>query len=182
MRHPFQAIPVGWWRGISYVVLLSLTLFIQSNMNLDLKPKRMIYLELAGTKDKADEIINGWKTSGTFENALTLQKWDDFFLIFYSLALSLACVIVTDVMFSPASSGYRLGLALAWAALLAGVLDFIENRAINRMLAGPVENYWPQLSLICAGLKFLIRLACFIYVLGGLVARFSILKPPAASS
>jgi hypothetical protein len=97
------------------------------------------------------------------------------------VSLSLACIIVTDAMFKPTSSGYTLGLVFSWAALVAGVLDFIENRAINRMLAGAVENPWPQLSFICAALKFLILTACFIYVLSGLVARFSILQPVASS-
>jgi branched-subunit amino acid transport protein len=181
MWHPFQAIPVGWWRGLSYVVLLILTLLIGSKTNVALKP-RMLLLELAGTKSKADRIINKWREDGALDNALTLQKWDDYFLIFYSVALSLACIIVTDAMFSPASSGYAWGLMFSWAALVAGVLDFIENRAINRMLSGVVENPWPQLSFVCAALKFLILAACFIYVLSGLVARFSLLKPVASSS
>jgi hypothetical protein len=180
MWHPLQAIPVGWWRGISYVILLLLTLLVGSKTNVELKP-RMLKLELAGKKEKAKEVIEAWRENHLIDNALALQKWDDYFLILYSLATSLACIIVTDAMFSPASSGYRWGLALAWAALVAGVLDFIENRAINRMLAGQVEDYWPQLSCACAALKFLILIACFIYVLGGLVARFSSLKPPAAT-
>ncbi|HEX8652459.1 MAG TPA: hypothetical protein VF708_16715 [Pyrinomonadaceae bacterium] len=180
MWHPLQAIPIGWWRGISYVVLLILTLLIGSKMKVALKP-RMLSLELAGTKDQANRIINKWREDGVLDNALTLQKWDDYFLIFYSVTLSLACIIVTDSMFSPTSSGYTWGVVFSWAALVAGVLDFIENRAISRMLAGTVESPWPQLSFICAALKFLILTACFIYVLSGLVARFSILKPVASS-
>ena len=178
MWHPLQAIPIGWARGLTFILLFVGTLIVGARTNIELKPKRMLSLELAGTKDRAEKIILAWKANGTFEKAFTLQKWDDYFLLLYSLTFALGCVVVADVYGDPA---HKLGLWLAWLALGAGFLDVVENRAINRMLAGHIENYWPQLSFICAACKFAILLACFLYIGGGVVARFSLLKSSAST-
>lgn len=175
MSHPFERIPVGWARGLVFALLFSATILLGSLTNVELKPRRMAYLELAGSQKRAAEVIDAWQANGCYENALTLQTWDDYFLIFYPLTLSLLCVIVADVY---GDFTHKLGLWLAWLALVAGILDFVENRAINQMLTGHFEG-WPQLSLVCAAPKFLILFACFLFISGGVVARFSLLKPPA---
>jgi hypothetical protein len=132
-------------------------------------------LELAGTSSRAATVIKGWTDSGTLANAVLLQGWDDWFLIVYPLAFALACIIVADLWAGPA---HALGVALAWASLAMMVLDFLENRAINRMLAGNVEAPWPQLAFTCAAPKFAILLLATLYVAAGLIARLSTAGPP----
>jgi hypothetical protein len=171
--HPFEAIAVGWGRGLTFILLLCITLLIGRQMQADLKPDGMAALELAWSPEKAQRIISGWKEKGVFDDAVRLQWWDDFFLIFYSTTMALACIIVADVMRRAGMSGHALGYALAWAMWLAGLLDFIENRGVNRMMAGNTEAFWLRLSFVCAGVKFLILLAGTVYVFGGIVARFS---------
>src|SRR5262244_1621458 len=101
MWQPLRLIPSGWPRGLAFAVLFMLTVFLAVKTSIDLKSHHIIALELAGTTSAAEEIISDWKRDGVFEDAIILQWWDDYFLVAYSLTLSLLCVIVADVMHLP---------------------------------------------------------------------------------
>ena len=167
MWSPLEIIPLGWPRGITFTLLLIGTLLIGSRTNVELKGHRIVKLELAGTSARAARIIDTWKANGSYGNAILLQWWDDYFLIFYSLTFSLACVMVATLFHN---FMHELGSLLAWLAIGAGVLDFIENRAINQMLAGHLEH-WPQLSFSCATLKFVILFVCLIFLSAGTITH-----------
>ncbi|MEY3284160.1 MAG: hypothetical protein RIR86_2173, partial [Acidobacteriota bacterium] len=53
----------------------------------------------------------------------------------------------------------------AWAALLAGLLDAVENYALIRVLLGAGGDFWPALSRACARPKFAIVGVVLAYVL-----------------
>jgi hypothetical protein len=163
MSSPLEFIPPGWPRGIAFIFLFTSTLLVGSHTNVELKDQRMVKLELAGTSERAAKIIDSWKANGSFENAKLLQWWDDYFLIFYSLTFSLACVMVGSLFHNYM---HQLGSLLGWLAIGAGAFDFIENRAINQMLADHLTN-WPQLSFGCASIKFVILIVCLLYIVAG---------------
>jgi hypothetical protein len=90
------------------------------------------------------------------------QVWLDFaFLVLYPLAISLACALLGDYLGGKAG---LVGLMAAWAVLIAGPLDAVENLAILTMLGNGVSAPWPQLSTICAALKFTLALGGIGYV------------------
>ncbi|MBI3694379.1 MAG: hypothetical protein HY238_06025 [Acidobacteria bacterium] len=109
-------------------------------------------LELAFTPERAGRMIASWGPAQ--DAAIRLQAQDDIWLFVYSTTLALACVM---------AAGRFAGL-VAWAQWLAGLFDFLENRAIARMLAGTVAAPWPQVAGACASLKFLLVLGGLLYL------------------
>ena len=51
---------------------------------------------------------------------------------------------------------------------VAGILDYVENYAINQMLAGMVVKPWPAVSSKCAAIKFALIGTGFIYIASSL--------------
>jgi hypothetical protein len=70
----------------------------------------------------------------------------------------------------------RLGLRLAAAPFAAWLLDVVENVALLRVLGAPAAP--PPALLVVAGLsaslKFLLLLACGLYVIFALVMRLAV--------
>lgn len=64
---------------------------------------------------------------------------------------------------------------MSWAVLLAAPLDAIENAALLQMLDGQTQAPWPQLSTVCATLKFSLLIAAagqtVLGLLGMVLAR-----------
>ena len=92
-------------------------------------------------------------------------KFDFVFLILYSLALSFACTLIAT---SLPGNLQTAGVMLAWAVLAAGATDAVENVAMLRMLDGRTNTPWPQLSTICAFVKFTIVLSALAFLGTGL--------------
>ena len=60
---------------------------------------------------------------------------------------------------------------------VAGILDYVENYAINKMLAGMIESPWPKVSSSSAALKFMIIAAGVVYIMSGILVGLLQRKP-----
>ena len=169
MRHPLERIPKGWPRVAALLLLLGLTYWLRPRPEPALKTAQagwgIVSLELAFTEERAGHLIASWGPAR--DAAIRLQAQDDIWLLVYSTTLALACVMV---------SGRFAGL-LAWAQWLAGLFDFLENRAISQMLAGAVAAPWPQVAGVCASLKFLLILSGLVYLVSRLGSSFPAKDP-----
>ena len=63
-----------------------------------------------------------------------------------------------------------VGIALAWAGLLAGLFDAVENAALLHVLAGHPEQPYPALAYFCAVPKFVLFAAALLYCVTSVVA------------
>jgi len=183
MWHPFQFIPAGWRRRALLIALFAATFFIGSKTNVDLRPFRIVSLEFAGTVEAAKSVIASWSAEDEKMNAAAgtmlgqarlLQWWDAFFLVAYSMTLALACVMTAEWLYQRESWAHAQGILLAWLMWLAGLLDFFENSAINRILnsaiaQAAIESRWPQQALLCAAGKFSLIAVGIWYLLSGLI-------------
>ena len=89
---------------------------------------------------------------------------DAVFIPIFAAALSLAATIVARRWLP------TLGMVLAWLMPLAGLLDYAENYALWRLLAGDFQPHWPLVAAWCAGVKFaLVGVTALCYVLPGLL-------------
>jgi hypothetical protein len=129
-------------------------------------PFGVISLEAPGTSAHARWIVERLGDDGVA--SVRRQTLLDFaFLFTCALTLSLACGLISEFTSGPMKA---YGIMIAWAALLAGALDAVENVAMLRMLSGTFDAPWPQLATACAILKFSIAFGAFFYIAIGLAS------------
>jgi small-conductance mechanosensitive channel len=134
----------------------------------------MVALELAPNSEAAQIIIDCWKENDpALRAARKLQFWDNFLILCYSTWLALACVMMANWLYSADATANFHGKLFAWLMWVAGILDYVENHAINKMLDGRIEKPWPTVSSVSASLKFMIVATGVMYILSGILVRFT---------
>jgi hypothetical protein len=132
----------------------------------------IVGFELAGTQDRATEILTDWGEDGT--DAAKASLWLDYaYIVAYGTFLTLAAAATRDLArrrgwdrmasFGPAA------MALAAAAT---AFDAIENVGLLLAVNGRGGELAPRLAQICAILKFALLTVTIAYLLAGLVLRF----------
>jgi hypothetical protein len=170
LASPYQSLSIPWQAGLCAAsVLLTLVyaaLLKRQGAPLDaVLAQGIVTLEVPWSSRTAGELVAALRAHDLIEVA-RLQVWLDFvFLLLYPLAFSTACALI-----APRAGGSMLvyGMLAAWAVLLTAPLDAVENVAILRMLGGKVQAPWPQLSTVCAAIKFTLLFGAAAYVLIGL--------------
>ncbi len=128
---------------------------------------RIVALELAPTKAKAQKVVDDWKKAGLVEHALEDIRFDYAFIALYSTTLALLAFIGAQVLTGALA---RVGPALGWSMWAAGALDVVENVGMTIELRGT-----PAIApLVCAAsaVKWLLVIIGFLYalvVVGGIV-------------
>jgi hypothetical protein len=168
MWHPFNYLRRSW-RIPALVLLVALTFIVARQTHQPLYAFPMNALELAPTTKAAEIIIQTWKAVDfDLSSARLLQYWDNYFILCYSTTLALACVLIADWLYSLETRANFHGKLLAWLMWVAGVLDYVENHAINKMLDGSIEIRWVKLSSGSASVKFALIATGLIYFFSGL--------------
>jgi hypothetical protein len=127
-------------------------------------PSGIIAFELAGTAERAGEILASWDDAAR-RAARTQTFWDYVLYIpVYVVALSVWAAWAARRAGRPGWS--RVGVVLAWAMLAAGALDAIENWQLLAQLAHGPDGGRAALAAVCAAIKFAIVLATIAYGLG----------------
>jgi hypothetical protein len=129
----------------------------------------IVALELAGTPDDAGRIVSIWRERGLIDGAISGVHADFFFLLAYSTGLALSCVMAIAPIDRSGFPGTGVGIPLAWLQSVAGGLDALENVALLRMLRGHLDRPWPEVSRVCASLKFVLVLGGIAFALVGVV-------------
>lgn len=110
----------------------------------------VLEVEAPWSRERADEIRTLLGDDGIA--AVRAQTRFDFvFLVLYPIAISLSCALIASRLDGQAGA---IGMLIAWGVLLAGPLDAVENISMLRQLAGSTGAPWPQLSTLCASIKF----------------------------
>lgn len=131
----------------------------------------IVAFELARTPEQAREILDEWGPEGR-AGATRAIKIDYGFLIAYAVFLSVAVgSIATGVAERTRTWAKSLGWWLAGLALVAGVLDAIENTALLRVLdaypSGGISSLATWTAAVAASVKFLIVTAAVVYLVIG---------------
>ena len=167
----FYPIPeMSRWLLFILLAPLSLVLMIPAGGRLNSKrtPLGIVALELAGTPRKARQVIAAWDVAAQ-QRAKAAVRLDYLFLVTYSTAVSLACMLAAG-RWHKRSRMARTGIVLAWAQWVAGLLDAVENAALLRMLQGRLEQPWPRIAQTCAVPKFAIVGLGLLYALASWLA------------
>jgi hypothetical protein len=134
-------------------------------------PQGILNLEFASTPALAQGVINEWKTV-TCNNVTNINtatgntKLDFVFIAFYVLFFYMSSLILSQSM--PGMAG-GTGALLKWGIVAAGVLDIAENLLMLNTLNGSITVNGTYCTSLFAKVKFAIVLACFLYLLIGVL-------------
>lgn len=119
----------------------------------------ILALEFADSSKKLEPIFQVWEESVAKINIcldfLFITAYTNFFL----LALAKAGQQWSRLLIR------QMSHILSWLALLAAVLDMVENLLMLQTLSGHYNQYSLQLTWYCAATKFLIVLMIIVYLL-----------------
>ena len=128
-------------------------------------PKGILDLEFAYNATKTADVVIAWTGIIPADNVLAaiVNTWLDFiFLFFYSLFLNKACRMIAakfNRFFSVA------GGLVATGALIAGLLDVLENIGMLTSLNGHISNAVSLLTFVFSITKWTLALGSVLYIL-----------------
>ena len=173
--HPLASIPPAL-RGKILALLLALTLIAMAVFALTGAPLQtheaplgIISWQVAGSVEAAERMLASWDNAARVRAAFGLG-FDYLFMVIYATTIALACLWASDELRRRGWPLQAKGPALAWGLWLAALLDAIENAAQVIMLFDAVRAPWPQISFVCASLKFSLILLGLLYVIYGVWA------------
>jgi len=173
-RHPFtwmdiQAQKIAFWLFLILALLLMVIQQVLGNpLMTEAAPSGIVSFELAGSLSNAREMLESWGPTGRVYAGLSLGT-DYLFLIIYSIAISLGCVLISRRFLRRSGLLSAVGVILAWAIFGAALFDSVENYALIQTLLGAEQSLWPVLARICAMPKFLIVGLGLLYILLGAI-------------
>ena len=178
-RHPFEWISPSAQKSVFWVLLL-VTLFIMATLRVldvplktEIAPSGIVSFEFAGELSLARRMVESWGQRGQIVAGLSLGL-DYLFLLAYAGSIGLGCVLIGRSVLERGKQLFSIGVLVAWAVLLAAVLDMFENYALIRVLLGSQREMWPMVAKWCALPKFLlVALGLAYIVIGGVVSLFS---------
>jgi hypothetical protein len=158
-----------WLLGLASVVLLGILAVLDMRMQ-DTGGPGIVAFELAGSSERADEILGQWGEDG--RAAARQSLWLDFpYLLAYSAFLSLAVMAIRDAgrrnRWRRFAGPGTVIAALPWAA---GAFDAVEDVNLLLVLGGHGGDAAPVLATGFAIAKFIGLAVVGAYLLCGLAA------------
>ena len=148
------------WAAAAVAVALFAYLASQDLILMDTGGPGIVPFELAGSEDRALEILSDWGERG--EAAARRSLIADYpYLVAYSLFLALACGFAAEQL-------GRTGSRIGWLMPAAGAFDALENAALLMTLGGNTETC-PLIALVAAIPKFGLIAVGSAYALAGLL-------------
>jgi hypothetical protein len=143
-------------------VFFFLLLRYQGKLETKESPLGIVSLELARNPTQVKEIINSWSNNDLIGNAKT-NVWIDFLLIpFYSLLFYTLC---GSISVRTGGQIAKIGVMLAFASVIAGLLDVMENMLMLLTLNGVFNYFTVILTSFFAASKFILLALALLYVI-----------------
>jgi hypothetical protein len=130
-------------------------------------PANIVEFEFAGSVQKATEIIELWGDKGV-SLAKTSTYLDFVFLIVYSAAISLGCLVASS--FSKLQILIKTAKPLSRIVWVAGICDAIENMAMLKTLQ-EINQTSISIAYYFAAIKFTIVFIGLLFILISYIAR-----------
>lgn len=183
-RHPFNFIPPGWWPYFFWP-LLGLTILLMvvfgitgAPLTTEAAPYGIVSFELAGSVERTQLILINWDANEQVRAAFGLGL-DFLFMAVYASTIAFGCGMAGQVLKHSRWPLGRWSNPLSWAAILAALLDVVENIALAMVIFGSVVTPWPEIARWCAIFKFALIFIGIVYVIyGGVVALVERISPP----
>ena len=146
----------------------------------------IVDFELAGSVDRANEILATWRSEGVLDDAKRIQIFDLIYPFIYAAALAGGCVAAAGAWARRGRARLAAaGILMAWVATAAIVFDYVENLGLAVSLWDEPVTPWPQIAYVAAVLKFIAIYASLLYAVTGfaavLLGRRRAARPPASA-
>ena len=178
-RHPYEWISLSaqtrafWALFVVTILVMASVQVIDTLLKNDVAPSGIVSFELAGELSLAQKMVEAWGRKGRIAAGLSLGL-DYLFLLAYAGSIGMGCVLIARGISKSANYLYSVGIFIAWALLVAALLDMVENYALIRVLLGSNLAIWPKVAKWCAVPKFAIVAAGLAYILiGALISLLS---------
>jgi hypothetical protein len=130
----------------------------------------IVDFELAGSVDRANEILATWKDEGVVDDAKQIQLFDLIYPLIYAAALAGGCLAAAGAWARTGRARLAAaGITMAWIASAAAGFDYVENLGLGISLWDEPAAPWPQISFVAAVLKFAAIYASLLYALSGAI-------------
>jgi hypothetical protein len=130
-------------------------------------PQGILNLEFAYSRTHVNTVLTAWQ-SGTAATVIpaakTNTRWDFVFIFFYAGLLYLLCNRLSRI-YKTGSGFEKAGRWLAYAAIVAGLLDVVENACMFIAMNGHVQHALAMATTICAATKFTLVIIALLYCL-----------------
>jgi hypothetical protein len=131
----------------------------------------IVEFELAGSVERAEEILDTWRSEGVLEEAAFIQGFDLLYPLIYAAALAGGCLAAGGAWLRAGRPRLAdLGVPMAWVATAAIGFDYVENLGLTISLLDQPADPWPQVALVAAVLKFAAIAASLLFALSGVAA------------
>ena len=177
MTHPFQRWPESRRRlTLVCVALAALAPAVAGTVVKPLKEDEpggasIVDFELAGSVERANEILDTWSAEGVIDDAKAIQIFDLLYPLIYAAALAGGCIAAAGAWGRAGRAGLAsAGPAIAWVAFAAAGFDYVENLGLGISLWDEPMTPWPQVALVAALGKFAGIYTSLLYALTGVVA------------
>ena len=180
--------PLGPVAGFDQALLLRraasatfVTLLIQFATGYPLRnpvaPHGIVSLELAGTAERAAEIVASWERAGVLGLATANVILDYSFLVSYTVLLVTLSVRAGSQL---GESGWvRTGNTVGWSQWVAGGLDAVENVALLLLIAGIFSDFLAGVARFTAIGKFALIAVGVIWIVMAEILRLLARGEPA---
>jgi hypothetical protein len=182
--HPFERWPrkhrnaLLWIVGVLAALPIPLTYVLSPLRENEPGGHDIVSFELAGSVQRANEILATWRAAGVEQTAKYVQLVDFVYPVLYASALA-GCAIAAGHALRRAGAARMAGAApaIAWVACAAAAFDYVENVGLDIALWYRPIDPWPLVSGVAAALKFFCIAVTIVYALCGLAA--SLKRSPA---
>ena len=124
----------------------------------------ILALQFARDPATAQEIIDCWHGGLLFRVGFGIGI-GFLFIATYVLAISCGCIWAASIFRMRFDRLSVIAELIAWAILLAGILDVIKNLALLRQLLAGAASPWSEVAFWCAAIKFILVSLGLIYLL-----------------
>lgn len=163
-----------WVLGIVTLALFAVLYALDVRMQ-DAGNAGIVDFELAGSRDRAQELLADWGSDG--RDAAKASLWLDYlYLTAYGLFLWQAVLAVRDGALRRGwARAARPGRVVALLPLAAAAFDAVEDAFLLLALGGGGGEAAPLLGTVFASLKFACLAVALVYLLG-LLAGFGVAR------
>lgn len=158
-----------WLLAFATLVLFAILVALDGRMQ-DAGGHGIVPFELAGSSDRAAEILADWGSDG--RDAARASLWLDYpYLVAYGAFLFLAIRALRDAALARGWERFaRPGGWIAALALGSAAADAVEDAFLLLVLGGHGGSAAPVLATAFASVKFACLAVALVYLLAGLVA------------
>lgn len=129
-------------------------------------PSGILHLEFAYDTVQVNKTLAAWNVNELPDKmaaAKTNTYWDFLFIFFYAGLMYLSAKKLSGI-YREGTGFEKAGKRIALLALVAGLLDIIENGCMLQSLNGNIQNWLAKTATVCASVKFTFLLIAVLYI------------------